>query len=75
MPAVKVKRTVEVNVDGLGEMIRQARGERTITEVSKLANMSRKGWHDIEAEKAPAVKIETLQKMEAVLGVSFNVEI
>ena len=74
MLAVKVKKVVEVEVNGLGAMIRKARGDRTITEVSKLAGISRKAWHEIETEKVPVVMLETLVKIQKALDVDFEVK-
>ena len=74
MITVKVKKIVEVEVNGLGAMIREARGDRTITEVSKLASISRKAWHEIETEKVPVVMLETLAKIQKALDVDFKVK-
>jgi hypothetical protein len=73
--SVKVKKMLELEVNGLGSAIRKARGQRTISEVASLANISRKAWHEIEAEIAPAVMLETLQRMEKALGTSFGVHL
>lgn len=72
---VKVKKMIELEVEGLGATIRKARGKRTISEVALQANISRKAWHEIEAEIAPAVMIETLRRMEKALDVDFKIDL
>lgn len=65
---------MEVEVQGLGQKIRDARGRKTIKEVATLADLSRKAWHEIESEKAPAIMDATLKRIESALGVNFGIK-
>ncbi len=74
---MRVKRSLEKDVPGLGAKIKQAReaDSRSLETISSLAQMSRVYWYDIEAEKIRgALPEETLRKIEQVLGVNFGVD-
>lgn len=76
--AVKVRRIVkqEIDVPGLGDLIRQARDadDRSLTQLAKLAGISRNYWYQLEAESVlGGVAEDTIRKIEEVLGVSFGV--
>lgn len=73
---MKVTRTIDKEVVGLGQKIKQAReaDERTLEAICALVGISRVYWYDIEAEKVRrALPEETLRKIETVLGVDFGV--
>jgi transcriptional regulator with XRE-family HTH domain len=76
--AVKVRRIVkqEIDVPGLGDLIRQARDadDRSLTQLAKLVGISRNYWYQLEAESVlGGVAEDTIRKIEEVLGVSFGV--
>jgi len=77
--AVKIRRFVDIEVNGLGSRINQARKAdgRSVEVLAGEARISRSYWHDIEAEKIrDSLPEETLRRIENVLnidlGVNFN---
>lgn len=76
---VRVRRIIkqEIDIPGLGGQIKQAReaDDRSVTELAKLANISRNYWYQLEAEAVlGGVAEDTLRKIEEVLGVDFGVK-
>jgi transcriptional regulator with XRE-family HTH domain len=71
---MEVVKTVRVQVPALNERIKQARlnDDRTITQICGLAGMTTANWYRIESGKQ-SIPLETLQKIESVLGVDFGV--
>jgi len=63
-------------VKGLGQKIKVAReaDPRPLTTICKIMNMSSNNWYRIEKE-LQALPIETLRKIETVLGVDFGVSL
>lgn len=77
MNAVKIRRSTDVEIKGIGEKIKQARKAdgRPVEVLASAADMSRAYWHDIEAERIrDALPEVTLRKIEQVLGVNFGVQ-
>lgn len=75
---MKVKRVevTEVDVPGLGDRIKQARefSGKTISALCREAGISRNYWYQLESETIHgSLTKETLDKIEQVLGVSFDV--
>lgn len=75
---MRVKRVdvIEVDVPGLGDRIKKAReaSGKTISALCREAEISRNYWYQLESETIHgALTKETLDKIEQVLGVSFNV--
>ncbi len=73
---MKVKRSIEKDVPGLGARIKQAReaDSRSLEAICAQAQMSRVYWYDIEAEKIRgALPESTLRKIEEALGVDLGV--
>lgn len=73
---MKVRRTVDREVVGLGQKIKQAREAdgRTLEAICAEVGISRVYWYDIEAEKVrSSLPEEMLRKIETVLGVDFGV--
>ena len=76
MAIVKVRRTQDLEVSGLGKKIEEARkaDNRSLETLASAAGMSRVYWYDIEKERVrDALPEETLRRIEQVLGVSFGV--
>lgn len=76
MNAVKVRRSVDIEIEGLGEKIKQARKAdgRSVEVLAGKAEISRAYWHDIEAERVrEALPEETLRKIERVLNIDLGV--
>ncbi len=69
---MKITKTIEV--EGLGEQIKQARkaDSRSITEICALVGMTAANWYRIEAEKQ-VLSEATLRKIESVLSVDLGV--
>ncbi|MCA2768841.1 MAG: helix-turn-helix transcriptional regulator [Microcystis sp. M152S2] len=63
-------------VKGLGEKIKLAReaDPRPLTTICKIMNMSSNNWYRIEKE-AQTLPLDTLRKIENVLGVDFGVSL
>lgn len=77
MNGVKVRRSTNVEVKGLGAKIQKARKatKQSLESLASAAGISRVYWYDIEAERIrEALPEETLRKIERVLGVDFGVK-
>jgi transcriptional regulator with XRE-family HTH domain len=75
--AVKVRRSIDVEVEGLGAKIQKAikSDGRAVKVLANAAGMSRVHWYDIESEKIrDSLPEETLRKIEEVLGVDLGVK-
>ena len=76
MNTVKVRRSVDIEIQGLGAKIlaaRQASG-RSMESLAGEAGISKVYWYDIEKERVrDALPEDTLRKIEAALGVDFGV--
>ncbi|MGI8503249.1 MAG: helix-turn-helix domain-containing protein [Hassallia sp.] len=74
---MKVKKVIEVEVPGLGDRIRKAReaDSRSLAEICRQIPMTTMNWYRIEAEETKALPIETLRRIEEVLGVDFEVKL
>lgn len=72
--SMEVVKTVKVNVPLLNEKIKEARkrDSRSITQICALVGMTAANWYRIESGKQ-SIPLETLQKIESVLGTSFGV--
>lgn len=72
---MKVRRTSDIDVPGLGSQIKAARESdgRPLTQICQLAGMTTANWYKIEAEETKVLPVETLRKIEDVLGVDFGV--
>jgi len=72
---VKVIRTLEVEVPGLGQRIKEARNRiknekgKTITDLASASGMSAQNWYRIENERQTLPE-ETLRLMEIALECS-----
>lgn len=73
--AMKVSRTTVVDVPGLGERIKRARkaDPRSLVQICGLIDITPANWYKIEAEETKVLPIETLRRIEDVLGVDFGV--
>lgn len=73
---MKVRKVIEIEVPKLGDRIRQAReaDSRSLAEICRQIPMSTMNWYRIEAEETKALPVETLQRIEEVLGVDFGVK-
>ena len=72
---MKVRKVIEIDVPKLGDRIRQARetDSRSLAEICRQMPMSTMNWYRIEAEETKALPVETLKRIEEVLGVDFGV--
>jgi transcriptional regulator with XRE-family HTH domain len=73
---MKVRKVIEIEVPKLGSRIRQVReaDSRSLAEICRQMPMTTMNWYRIEAEETKALPIETLKRIEEVLGVDFGVE-
>lgn len=64
----------EIDVPELGQRIREARhrSSSTITQLAALADISVANWYAIEQERVKVLPINTLKRIEQVLGVKFE---
>lgn len=77
---IRIRQVREVEIDGLGERIKQARlaiaTAKSLEQICDEVGVSRTYWYDIEKETLKgALSIENLRKIEQVLGVDFGVEL
>lgn len=75
---MRVRQIREVEVDGLGERIKQARlamsREKSLEQICEEVGISRTYWYDIENEKLKGtLSIDNLRKIEVALGIDFGV--
>lgn len=72
---MKVRRTIDIEIPGLGKRIRQAReaDRRSLAEICRQIPMTTMNWYKIESEETKALPIETLQRIEEVLNVDFGI--
>lgn len=72
-----VRKTVDRSFVGLGAKIKKAReaDPRPLTFICAEAGMSAANWYRIESEEIKALPLETLRKIEQVLGADFGVAI
>jgi transcriptional regulator with XRE-family HTH domain len=73
---MKVRKIIEVEVPGLGDRIRKIReaDSRSLAEICRQIPMTTMNWYRIEAEETKALPVETLKRIEEVLGVDFGVK-
>jgi transcriptional regulator with XRE-family HTH domain len=75
---MRIRQVKEVEIEGLGERIKQARldSSKSLEQICDEVGLSRTYWYDIEKETLKgALSIENLRKIEEVLGVSFDVNL
>ncbi len=75
---MRVRQIREVEIDGLGERIKQARlavaQSKSLEQVCNEVGVSRTYWYDIEKETLKgALSIENLRKIEQSLGIDLGV--
>jgi transcriptional regulator with XRE-family HTH domain len=78
MNQVKIRRYTDIEVEGLGARIQEARKatKQSLESLASSAGISRVYWYDIEAERVrDALPEETLRKIERALGVEFGVKL
>ncbi len=76
---MRVRQIREVEIDGLGERIKQARlalrYSKSLEQVCNEVGVSRTYWYDIEKETLKgALSIENLRKIEQSLGIDLGVK-
>lgn len=73
---MKVRRYIDLEVDGLGERIKKARKKdgRSVEVLAGAVGISRSYWHEIEGERMrDALSEEMLRKIETVLDIDTGV--
>ena len=73
---MKVRKVTDVAVQHLGKAIYEARKKdsRSLAEICTLVDMTPSNWNRIEKEQTKFLPLETLRKIEEVLGVDFGVQ-
>lgn len=77
MKIVKIRRYVDVEANGIGAKIKQARkaSGRSVEVLAGEAGISRAYWHDVEAERIrDALPEDTLRRIEQALDIDFGVK-
>lgn len=78
---MKVRKVTDVEAPGLGAKIKAAReavresDNRSLISICKEVELTPMYWYKIEADGVKALPIETLNRIEKVLGVNFGVKI
>ncbi|MEM9566682.1 MAG: helix-turn-helix transcriptional regulator [Cyanobacteria bacterium P01_E01_bin.34] len=74
-PRQLMKVGFERDYPNLAERIRKARqaSNQSITKLAAAADVSVSNWYAIEQERIKVLPIQTLRRMEQVLGVDFGV--
>ena len=72
---MKVRKTIDIEIPSLGDKIREAREKdgRSLAEICRQIPMTTMNWYKIEAEETKALPIETLRRIEEVLGIDFGI--
>ncbi|MGK7956712.1 MAG: helix-turn-helix domain-containing protein [Crocosphaera sp.] len=72
---MKVRKVIDQEIPNLGERIKEARekDKRSLAKICREIPMTTMNWYKIEAEETKALPIETLRRIEEVLGVKFGV--
>lgn len=73
---MKVRRVTDVDAPGLGGKIRDVRkaDPRSLTDLAADAGMTTANWYAIENEEIKALPLETLRRIEEVLGIDLGVK-
>lgn len=77
MSEMKIREIRDFDLPGLGEKIKRARQAHptSLVKLAAAAGINRSYWYDIEAERLRyPLPLETLRKIEEVLGDDFGVE-
>ena len=76
---MRIRQINELEVDGLGEIVRQARlaisQKKSLEQICREVGVSRTYWYDLEKEQIKGtLSVENLRKIEEVLGTDFGVK-
>ncbi|MDY6782241.1 MAG: helix-turn-helix transcriptional regulator [Cyanobacteriota bacterium] len=73
---MRVEKVLSVEIPDLGEKIKTARKRdpRSLAEICRQVPMTTMNWYRIEKEQAKSIPVETLRRIEKVLGIDFNVK-
>lgn len=74
---MKVRKVVDREFPGLGAQIKRLReaDSRSLIQLCAEVGMTPANWYKIENEETKVLPLETLRKIEAVLGVDLGVNI
>ena len=72
-----VRKITDTKVPELGKKIKEARlsDKRSLAQICREISMSPVNWYKIESEETKALPIETLRRIEQVLGIDLDVHI
>ncbi|MEH1777697.1 MAG: helix-turn-helix transcriptional regulator [Nostoc sp.] len=74
---MRIQKIVECESKGVGEAIKKARKQdsRSLTQICAEVDMTTSNWYKIENEDTKVLPLETLRKIEKVLGISLGVDL
>ncbi|WP_017654615.1 helix-turn-helix domain-containing protein [Fortiea contorta] len=74
---MKVRKVIERDFPGLGARIKQHReaDRRSLIQLCAEIDMTPANWYKIENEETKVLPLETLQKIESVLGLDLGVNL
>lgn len=72
-----VRTVIDKEFVGLGDKIRRARklDKRSLRQITEEVGMTPMNWYKIEKEETKTLPVETLKRIEEVLGVNLEVEL
>ena len=75
---MRIRKVIEVEIDGLGQRIKDARkeiaGKKSLRQICDEVGVTPTYWYDLEKETLKgALSVENLSAIELALGVSFGV--
>lgn len=73
---MKVRKIIDMEAPGLGAKIKAARksDNRSLISICKEIELTPMYWYKIEAEEVKVLPVETLNRIEKVLGIEFGVK-
>ena len=75
--AIRIRRTDEIEAPDLAARLKAAReaDKRSLSEICRQIGISNQYWYNIERGTLTTMSLETLRKIEQVLGVDFGVKL
>ncbi len=71
-----IRKTIDKEVPGLADRIKEARlkDERSLVKICQEMGMTPMNWYRVEKGETKTVPLETLKKIEKVLGIDFGIQ-
>lgn len=73
--SMKVRKVIDREVPGLGAQIKKAReaSPRSLVQICAEIDMTPANWYKIEKEETKVLPVDTLRKIEEVLGIDLGI--